>query len=318
MLTLYPPIQPYAIHQLAVETPHVLHVEESGSPTGLPVLFLHGGPGAGCNENHRRFFDPEQYRIILFDQRGAGLSTPHASLENNTTQALVQDMEAIRLHLGIEKWILFGGSWGSTLALVYAQTHPDRILNMILRGILLCRQEDLHWFYQEGASRIFPDYFEAFCGHLSDEERQSIMLSYYKRLTGENDIVRMAAAKAWSLWEGSCATLEPNTQVVDSFIHPHTAMSLARIESHFFVHNTFLTPNQILNNAPLLAGIPGTIIHGRYDIVCPLDNATALHKVWPSSELHIIRDAGHSATEPGIINALVSTTNRIAHLHASH
>lgn len=316
MLTLYPPIQPYATHPLAVEKPHVLYVEESGNPTGIPVLFLHGGPGFGCNENHRRFFDPKQYRIILFDQRGAGLSTPHASLENNTTEALVQDIESIRQYLGVEKWILFGGSWGSTLALVYAETHPDRVLHMVLRGIFLCRQNDLHWFYQEGASRIFPDYFEAFSEHLTHDERQNIIVSYYKRLTGENDIVRMAAAKAWSLWEGSCATLEPDTQVVDSFINPHTAMSLARIETHYFVHNTFLTPNQILNNASLLTGIPGTIVHGRYDMICPLDNATALHKTWPTSELQIIRDAGHSVTEPGIINALVSTTNRLAHIHA--
>lgn len=314
MLTLYPPIQPYAVHQLAVETPHVLHVEESGNSTGLPVLFLHGGPGAGCSEYHRRFFDPERYRIILFDQRGAGLSTPHAALENNTTQALVQDIEAIRKHLGIEQWVLFGGSWGSTLALVYAETHPNRVFNMVLRGIFLCRHQDLHWFYQDGASRIFPDHFEAFIEQLDTEERKNIISSYYKRLTGDNDIARMAAAKAWALWEGSCSTLEPNTQVIDAFINPHTAMSLARIEAHYFINNTFLEADQLLNNAPLLANIPGTIVHGRYDIVCPLDNALSLHKAWPGSELHIIRDAGHSATEPGIINALVAATNRIAHL----
>lgn len=312
MLTLYPPIQPYATHQLAVEEPHVLYVEESGTPTGLPVLFLHGGPGAGCSDFNRRFFDPEKYRIILFDQRGAGLSTPHAHLENNTTQALVQDIESIRTLLNIERWVLFGGSWGATLALVYAQTYPERVLNMVLRGIFLCRHEDLYWFYQDGASRIFPDYFEAFIEPLDLDERKNIIAAYYKRLTGDNDIARMAAAKAWALWEGSCSTLEPSTQVVDAFTHPHTAMSLARIESHYFMNNTFLTSNQILDNASALQGIPGTIVHGRYDIVCPLNNALSLHKAWPGSELHIIRDAGHSSTEPGIINALVCTTNRIA------
>jgi proline iminopeptidase len=312
MLTLYPPIQPYAVHQLAVEEPHVLHVEESGNPNGLPVLFLHGGPGFGCCADHRRFFDPESYRIILFDQRGAGLSTPHASLENNTTQALVQDMETIRIHLGVEQWVLFGGSWGSTLALVYAQTHPTRVLNMILRGIFLCRYEDIYWFYQQGASRLFPDHFEAFLEPLNEEERKDTVSSYYKRLTGEDEIARMTAAKAWSIWEGSCATLDPNPQVVNNYTT--AAMSVARIETHFFINNTFLEPNQILENAHLLAGIPGTIVHGRYDVVCPLENATSLHKVWPEAELQIIRDAGHSATELGIINALVAATNRVARL----
>ena len=316
MLTLYPPIKPYAVHQLAVDMPHVLHVEESGNPKGLPVLFLHGGPGAGCSDDHRRFFDPECYRIILFDQRGAGLSTPHASLENNTTQALVNDIEAIRLHLGIKQWVLFGGSWGTTLALVYAQTHPTRVLHMILRGIFLCRPEDLYWFYQEGASRIFPDYFEAFSQHLPTEERHEMIASYYQRLTGEDEIARMAAAKAWSLWEGSCATLDPNPHVVDHFTHPHVAISLARIECHYFINETFLTPNQILNNAHLLADIPGTIVHGRYDMICPLDNAMALHKAWPNSELQIIRDAGHSAFELGIVNALIAATNHIVHTDA--
>lgn len=316
MLTLYPPIKPYAVHQVAVDSIHTLYVEESGNPTGLPVVFLHGGPGAGTDPENRRFFDPDVYRIVLFDQRGAGQSTPFADLESNTTPNLVSDMEKIREHLGIEAWVLFGGSWGSTLALVYAETHPKQVINMILRGIFLCRPEDLAWFYQSGgANRIFPDHWEAFVGHLAEEERSEIIQSYYRRLTGEDEIARMAAAKAWSLWEGCCATLQPNTQVVNHITHPHVAMSLARIEAHYFMNEAFLEPNQILKNAPRLQNIPGTIIHGRYDVVCPLDNAYALHKAWPQSELKIIRDAGHSACELGIINALVTATNAIAMKH---
>lgn len=310
MQTLFPAIKPYAIHQLAVDDRHTLYVEESGTPSGIPILVLHGGPGAGSNPETRRFFDPSRYRIILFDQRGSGRSTPHAELEGNTTNLLVQDMEAIRLHLNIDRFALFGGSWGSTLALVYAETHPDKVLGMILRGIFLCRRSDLNWFYEEGgASRIFPDAWEDFIGHLSPIERKNVLASYYQRLTGEDDLARMAAAKAWSQWEGVCSTLKADPNTVNYFTEPHTAVSLARIETHYFMNDIFLKHNQILANAHRLANIPGTIVHGRYDMVCPLDNAYLLNKKWPLSELIIIREAGHSAFEPGIICGLVTATH---------
>jgi len=313
MPTLYPAIQPFAMHQLSVDEKHTLYVEESGNPQGLPVVFLHGGPGIGTDAEHRRFFDPTVYHIILFDQRGAGRSTPYASLEDNTTQALVSDMEAIRKHLNIDRWVLFGGSWGSTLALVYGQTHPERVLSMILRGIFLCRQEEFDWFYKEGgASRLFPDAWEKFVGHLPQNERSTVLQSYYNRLTGRDELQRMGAAKAWSEWEGSCACLLPNPQVVDFMTDPHQAISLARIETHYFINNAFLKPNQILDNMHRIKNIPGIIVHGRYDMVCPLDNAYALHKAWSNSTLEIIRDAGHSACELSIINALVAATNAVA------
>jgi proline iminopeptidase len=312
MLTYYPEIKPYQRHQFDVEPPHQLYVDESGNPDGIPVLFVHGGPGAGCGRYDRRYFDPEVYRIILFDQRGSGRSTPHASLENNTTAHLVEDMEAIRAALGIERWVLFGGSWGSTLSLVYAQTHPERVMGLILRGIYLCRPEEFHWFYQEGASRIFPDYWQDFVRPVPLEERGDIMGAYYRLLTGDNELAKMSAAKAWSLWEGRCATLRPNQDVVDSFSRPHRALSLARIEAHYFVHRAFLEDNQILRNAHRLSGIPGIIVHGRYDMVCPLDNAFALQNAWPEADLHIIREAGHSASEPGTVDALVRAAEEMA------
>jgi proline iminopeptidase len=313
MLTLYPPIKPYAVHQLTVDAIHQVYVEECGNPKGLPVVFIHGGPGMGCDADHRRFFDPSLYRIILFDQRGCGRSTPYAELENNTTALLVSDMEMIRAQLHIDKWVLFGGSWGSTLALVYAETYPHHVLSMVLRGIFLCRPKDITWFYEEnGVSRLFPDYWAAFAGHLPIEERQAMLKNYYRRLIGQDEVARMAAAKAWSIWEGCCATLQPNPQIVDHFSNPHIALSLARIEAHYFINDSFLTPNQILNNADQLKGIPGVIIHGRYDVVCPLDQAYELHQSWPGSELNIIRDAGHAACELGITNALIMATNHIA------
>ena len=314
MQVLYPDIRTYAEHRLKVDDIHTLYIEESGNPQGLPVLFVHGGPGAGCGKYDRRFFDPEVYRIILFDQRGAGRSTPHAELENNTTPHLLGDMEAIREFLQIEKWVLFGGSWGSTLSLLYAEAHPERVMALILRGIFLCRQQDLHWFYQAGADRIFPDYWREFAATIPPEEQGDLMQAYYKRLTGSNELAKMAAAKAWSTWEGRCATLRPNPDVVHVFSEPHMALSLARIEAHYFVNKAFIEPDQIIKNAAKLTGIPGIIIHGRYDIVCPLDNATALHEVWPDAELHIIRDAGHSSHEPSIADALVKATNEIAKL----
>lgn len=313
MQILYPAIKPYAIHQLGVDDLHTLYIEESGTPEGIPVLMLHGGPGAGSNPEYRRFFNPLLYRIILFDQRGSGQSTPHAELEKNTTQELIQDIEAIRLHLGIDRWVVCGGSWGSTLALLYAETYPEHVLSMVLRGIFLCREKDLDWFYKEGgASRVFPDAWENFISPLSVEERQNILNSYYHRLTGEDELARMAAAKAWSEWEGVCSTLQPNPAVVNHFMEPHFALSLARIETHYFIHNVFLEANQIINNADQLKDIPGVLIHGRYDMICPLDNALALHRAWPTSELMIIRDAGHSNFEAGIVVAMVSVLESIA------
>ncbi len=312
MLTFYPQIKPYVKHTLEVDRPHMLYVEECGNPHGVPVVFLHGGPGAGCEPYHRRFFDPEVYRIVLFDQRGCGRSSPHAELEGNTTQALVADMETIRNHLGIDKWVVFGGSWGSTLALVYAEAHPDRVLGLILRGIFLCRRDEIDWFYQRGANRIFPDYWEDYLSVIPDEERHDMVQAYYKRLTSKDELARMAAAKAWSRWEGRAATLRGRKEVIDHYTYPYNALSLARIECHYFVNNSFLAPNQILDEVGKLDGIPGEIIHGRYDMICPVENAWALHRAWPGSELHIISDAGHSATEKGIVDALVRATNRIA------
>ena len=312
MQTLYPEIKPYARHELAVEPPHVLYVDESGSADGLPVLFIHGGPGAGCDAASRRYFDPNLYRIVTFDQRGCGRSTPYASLENNTTQVLVADIERIREHLGVDKFVLFGGSWGSSLALAYAQAHPQRVHGLILRGIFLCRPQEFHWFYQEGASRLFPDYWEDYIAPIPPQERGDLMGAFYKRLTGSDQIAQMHAAKAWSTWEGRTATLRPNPQVVDRFSEAHRALSIARIECHYFVNDAFLEPDQLLRDMPRIAHLPGIIVHGRYDAICPLDNAWALHQAWPNSELQIIRDAGHSAAEPGITDALVRAAEEMA------
>jgi proline iminopeptidase len=312
MHTFYPEIKPYQRHTIPVEAPHELYVDESGNPDGIPVLFVHGGPGAGCGKYDRRFFDPEVYRIVLFDQRGSGRSKPHAELEGNSTQKLVEDIEVIRTTLGIDKWVLFGGSWGSTLSLVYAQTYPERVLGLILRGIFLCRPVDLLWFYQDGASRLFPDYWEDYIAPIPEEERQDMINAYYRHLTSDNQILQMTAAKAWSLWEGRTATLRPNQEVVDSFTEPHRALSLARIEAHYFVNNAFLEDNQILRDAHKLADIPGVIVHGRYDVICPIDNAFLLHKAWPNSELNIIREAGHASREAGIVDALVRATDEMA------
>ena len=312
MLTLYPEIKPYARHQLAVDHPHELYVDESGTPDGLPVLFVHGGPGAGCDAASRCWFDPTIYRIVTFDQRGCGRSTPHASLEQNTTWDLVADMERIREHLGIDKWVLFGGSWGSTLALAYAQTYPERVHALILRGIFLCRPQEIQWFYQAGASRLFPDYWEDYLAPIPAEERDDLVAAFYRRLTGNDQIAQMHAAKAWSIWEGRTATLRPNNHVVERFAEPQRALSIARIECHYFINNAFLEEDQLLRDMHRIAHIPGVIVHGRYDVVCPLDNAWALHQAWPNSELNIIRDAGHAAAEAGITDALVRATGQIA------
>lgn len=314
MLTLYPPIHPYHEFTLAVDAPHQLYIEECGNPDGIPILFLHGGPGIGCTEDNRRFFDPNVYRIILFDQRGCGRSTPHMELQKNNTQTLVSDIEKIREYLQIDRWVIFGGSWGSTLGLVYAQTHPSRVLALILRGIFLNRHEDVQWLFGgAGANKIFPENWEEFLSIVPDNLRHNPMVAYYEMLTGEDEVTRMAAAKSWASWEGHCSTLEPNKHVLELMKNPHTALGLAKIECHYFMNNCFLEPNQILRNIGQIQEIPGIIVHGRYDIVCALDNAWELNKAWPNSELNIIRDAGHSSCEPGIIDALVRATKTISH-----
>ena len=272
----------------------------------------HGGPGAGCEPYHRRFFDPRRYRVVLFDQRGAGRSTPHASLQDNTTWDLVEDIERLRRHLGIERWLVFGGSWGSTLGLVYAETHPECVLGLIMRGIFLCRPRDIHWFYQEGASFLLPERWEEYLAPIPEAERGDLVRAYYRRLTGEDEVSRMAAAKAWSLWEAHASTLLPKAAVVDHFGNPHTALSLARIECHYFMHDSFLQQDQILDNVHRLRDIPGVIVHGRYDVVCPVEQAWLLQRAWPGAELRVVPDAGHSALEPGIADALVRATEQTA------
>ncbi|TVP57676.1 MAG: prolyl aminopeptidase [Halomonadaceae bacterium] len=312
MRQLYPELAVRHQYHLDVGDGHILYLEESGNPDGIPVVVVHGGPGAGSQASLRRFFDAERYRIILFDQRGCGHSTPLAGLEANTTQHLLQDMEQIRQFLQIDQWLLFGGSWGSTLSLVYAQTHPERVLGLVLRGIFLCRPQDIYWFYQEGASRVFPDYWQNYLAPIPQQERDDLVAAYYQRLTSDNELLQIQAAKAWSIWEGSCATLQPSPSVVEHFSHPHVAISLARIECHYFTHNAFLEPDQIVRNAHRLKQIPGIIIHGRYDMVCPLDNAQALHEAWPEARYSIIREAGHAASEPALVDALMRATDEMS------
>ena len=312
MRQLYPAIRPYATHTLEVSGGHTLYVEECGIPEGIPVLFVHGGPGAGCSERDRRFFDPEKYRIILFDQRGAGRSKPHAGLIANTTADLIADMEMIRETLKVEKWLLFGGSWGSTLSLLYAQVHTARVLGLVLRGIFLCRKRDVDWFYQSGASRLFPDYWQDFRALIPEQEQGDMLRAYHRLLVGDNELTRMGAAKAWSLWEARCATLDPSAYVISHFGSPHIALAMARIEAHFFVHDAFIEEDQICREAHKLTGLPITIVHGRYDVICPVDQAYALHRALPGSELDIIRDAGHASSEGGTMDVLIRTTDAMA------
>ncbi len=311
MTELYPSLHAYNHFTLQVDDIHEIYIEECGNPEGAPIVFLHGGPGAGCESYHRRFFDPDQYRIILFDQRGCGRSKPHAELENNTTPLLISDMELIREQLGINKWAIFGGSWGSTLALAYAEKHSERVNGMIVRGIFFSSDEDIHWFYQHGASKIFPDYWQDFLAPIPRAEHDDLLQAYYQRLTGEDEIARIRAAKAWSKWEGRTATLLPSESVIKHFTDPHAALSIARIEAHYFVNKGFMHDNQLLDNAGSLAAIPGSIIHGRYDIICPLENALKLHQAWLSAELIIVEGAGHAASEEGIIAALVDATDKL-------
>ena len=305
MNDLYPPIHENRHFTLKVDNTHEIYVEECGDPDGVPIVFLHGGPGAGCEPYHRQLFNPEKYRIILFDQRGCGRSLPHASLENNTTQHLIADMEMIRKELGINKWAVAGGSWGSTLALAYAETYPEKVLGLIVRGIFLATQKEIHWFYQEGASLVFPDYWQDFLHPIPENERDDLVKAYHQRLTGDDEIARMGAAKAWSLWEARTATLLPHASILEHFGDPHNAMSIARIEAHYFVNNSFLEDDQLLKNAGRLKDIPGFIIHGRYDMICLIQQAYDLDKAWQGSQLFVVQGAGHSAAEAGITAALI-------------
>jgi proline iminopeptidase len=308
-LGLYPEIAPYNKGRLKVSDIHEIYFEECGNPDGAPVLMVHGGPGGGSNPTMRRFHDPAHYRIILLDQRGCGRSTPHAELEQNTTWDLVADMERLREHLGLEKWQLLGGSWGSTLSLAYAQTHPERVSQLILRGIFTLRRRELEWFYQEGCSWIHPDAFEAYLAPIPEQERGDMMSAYYKRLTGDNRDVQLEAARAWSVWEGTTLSLLHNEERVKHFSQGDYALAFARIECHYFVHKGFFeTDGQLIANAHLLKGIPGVIVHGRYDVVTPLKSAWELARAWPEADLKIVPDSGHAMTEPGIVHELVSAT----------
>lgn len=312
MLSLYPEITAYKEHNLEVSKQHQLWLAEYGNPAGIPAVFLHGGPGSGCEAYHPRFFDPARYRIILFDQRGAGRSTPHASLQENTTAHLIADMETIRAALAIDRWIVFGGSWGSTLALAYSQAHTNRVLGLILRGIFLCRDRDIEWFYQHGASEIFPDYWCDYQAIIPEHERHDMVSAYYQRLTSEDKQVQLQAAQEWSIWEGKTSTLQPKQSVTAHFGNPEVALSLARIECHYFKHKSYLRPNQLIQDAHKLAHTPGYIVHGRYDVVCPVEQAYSLHQAWPQAKLTIAPTSGHSATEPEIVDALVQATDELA------
>lgn len=312
MRALYPEIEPYHTERLAVSDRHTLHVEECGSPGGLPVVFLHGGPGAGLARYHRRFFDPLRYRVVLFDQRGAGRSTPFADLEDNTTRDLVADIEKIREHLGIRRWVVFGGSWGSTLALAYAEAHPERVLALVLRGIFLGRPEEIRWFYEEGgASRILPDKWRRYASLIPPAERDRMLEAYWNRLTAANESVRVAAARAWGAWEGSALTLAGSPETEAEFSAPAVAVSLARIEAHYFRNGLFLEPDQLLRDIEKVRAIPATIVHGRYDIICPVKTAFDLHEAWPEAEFHVVL-SGHAASEPAIVDKLVEATDRCA------
>ncbi|WP_218082316.1 prolyl aminopeptidase [Anthocerotibacter panamensis] len=312
MRELYPPLEPYNQGKLQVSSLHQMYFEESGNPAGQPVVFVHGGPGGGTESNQRRFFNPERYRILLFDQRGSGKSTPHACLEENTTWDLVADMERLRVHLGIERWHIFGGSWGSTLALTYAQEHPERVRSLVLRGIFLLRQREIDWFYQAGASQVFPDLWEDYVKLIPPAERHDFVAAYYRRLTSEDPQTRQEAARAWSVWEGSTSKLLLDTGTVDRFAMDQFALAFARIECHYFIHRGFFqSDTQLLDRVHRIRSIPGIIIQGRYDMVCPMRSAWDLHRAWPEAELNIVADAGHSAYERGILDQLVRATDRM-------
>ena len=307
---LYPELEPNRRGFMQVSALHSVYWEESGNPEGRPVIFLHGGPGGGTSPKHRRYFDPRKWRIFLIDQRGCGQSTPYAEIRENTTWDLVADLERLRELAGVDRWTVFGGSWGSTLGLAYAQAHPERVAGLILRGIFLSSEWELKWFYQEGASRLFPDRFETFLEPIPEAERGDLMGAYAKRLFSEDPAVNLPAARAWSRWEGSVLTLLPDPVLSASYGQDDTTLAFARLECHYFVNRAWLRPGQLLSEAGKLKDLPGIILHGRYDVVCPFQNALDLHRAWPGSELLEIPDAGHSASDPAMARALVAATDR--------
>ncbi len=307
--SLFPTNTPYATHRLKVSALHEIYVAEYGNPRGKPVVILHGGPGAGISPTMSRYHDPQVYRMILFDQRGCGQSTPYAELEENTTWHLVADIETIRQHLGIERWQVFGGSWGSTLALTYAETHPERVTALIVRGIFTLRWREIQWFYQDGASYLLPEAFADYVKPIPQAERGDLIAAYYKRLTGPDKEVQLAAARAWAMWEGASLSLLPDPARVAAFGQPHYALAFARIECHYFQNRGFFErDDQLLANVGKLSEIDGTIVHGRYDLCTPIESAWLLHKAWPRAAYRVVDDSGHAMTEPGIIHELVSAT----------
>lgn len=313
MRELYPPIEPYDEGMLPVSSLHTVHYEQVGNPDGKPVLFLHGGPGGGIDLTYRQFFDPKLWRVVLLDQRGCGKSTPYAELKENTTWDLVEDCEKLRKHLSIKKWAVFGGSWGSTLAVAYAETHPDVVIALFLRGIFLFRMKELSWYYQHGAGRIFPDMWEQFLAPIPEAERDDLIAAYHKRLVGENKEKRLEAARAWSIWEGSTSKLFQSEELMERFGQDDFAEAFARIECHYFINKGFLQDeHQLLRNAQKIRHIPGVIVQGRYDVVCPIETAWELHRAWPEAELIIVPDAGHSVSEKGTTSALIEATDRFA------
>jgi len=306
---LYPEIEPYSAGTLKLDGLHTMYWEQSGNPEGTPVLFLHGGPGAGASPAHRRFFDPAHYRIVVYDQRGAGRSTPLGELRDNTTPLLISDIERLRAHLGIARWLVFGGSWGSTLALAYGEAHPDRCAGFILRGVFLCRRSEINWFLY-GLRNLFPEPWETFAATIPPSERADLLAAYYRRLTDPDPAVHLPAARAWSTYEGMCSTLLPSPETVAYFAGDGVSLGLARIEAHYFTHDIFLPENSLLANVGRLRHIPCVIVQGRYDAVCPIVSADDLRRAWPEAEYVIVNDAGHSAWEPGISAALVRATER--------
>lgn len=307
---LFPPIEPFQTDFLKVSDIHDIYYEQSGSPHGQPVVFVHGGPGGGTNPSMRQFFDPAHYRIILFDQRGCGRSTPFASLDDNTTWHLVGDMERLREHLGITKWMVFGGSWGSTLALAYSQKHPDRVTHLVLRGIFMLRKWEIDWFYQEGASRIFPDFWQDYLKPIPVEERGELVKAYYKRLTSDDETTRIEAARAWSIWEASTSWLEISSDTVNTFTDPAKALPFARIECHYFINEGFMEEGQLLRDAHKIRHIPTVIVHGRYDVVCPVQNAWDLKLELPDAELLISPTSGHAQMELQNRDSLIYATEK--------
>ncbi len=314
MYTLYPSIKPYACHELAVSKPHVLYLEETGNPEGVPVIALHPGPGAGGDPQLRRFFDPQHYRIIIFDQRGCGRSAPHAELHNNRTQDLLDDIDAIRDFLGLNHFVLFGGGFGALLALLYAELYPQHVNALLLHQVYLGRKQDIDWFYKRGASLIYPDYWHDFTNSIPTDELNDIPAYYSKCLQGNNELARMAAAKSWAIWQAHCSSLQPHLNVIDQYSDPRFALALATIESHYINHHYFITDDQVLNNAHKIRHIPCYLVHGRYDMVCPLAGAWSLQHALPASNLRIVRDAGHSDREAGIIDALIHASMEVLKL----